>query len=158
VIDKELYELLEPGVRATGYELVTVELTGRGNSSLLRVYIDSPGGISVDDCARVSDQVSAILDVEDPIPDHYRLEVSSPGYDRPLCRQDHFEAVVGQKVRIKTSAPQSGRRGFTGVLTGVTPDSVSLEVDGEHYEVQMDDIFRARLVPDFGAETGQSKN
>ena len=141
-----------------GYEMLTVEMTGRGNASILRVYIDSPEGITVEDCARVSDQVSAILDVEDPIPEHYTLEVSSPGFDRPLCRREHFEAVVGQQVKIRTSVPVSGRKGFTGTLAGVTPDGVTLNVDGELYAVPMDDIFKARLVPEFPAESGRVKN
>ncbi len=158
LIDKELYELLEPGVRALGFEMVTVEMTGRGSSSLLRVYIDSPQGITVDDCVRVSDQVSAILDVENPIADRYTLEVSSPGFDRPLCKLSHFEAVVGQRVRIRTKVAVSGRRRFSGILTGVTQESLALEVDGEMYDVPLDDIFKARLVPDFGSETGQLKN
>lgn len=153
VIDKELYELLEPGVRAMGYEIVTVEMSGRGDTSILRVYIDGPQGINVDDCARVSDQVSAILDVEDPIPGHYTLEISSPGFDRPLRTVAHFEAVMGQKVKIRTSVPISGRRGFRGTLTGVTPETVSLEVDGELYELPVEDIFKARLVPEYEAET-----
>jgi ribosome maturation factor RimP len=151
LIDKALYELLEPGVRAMGYELVTVEMTGRGRSSLLRVYIDSPQGITVDDCARVSGQVSAILDVEDPIPDHYTLEVSSPGMDRPLCKLDHFRAVIGQRIKIRTSSPVCNRRGFTGTLAGVAQEGVSLDVDGERYDIPMSVIVRARLVPDFGA-------
>lgn len=158
LIDKELHELLEPGVRALGFEMVTVEMTRRGNSSLLRVYIDSPQGITVDDCARVSDQVSAILDVENPIADHYTLEVSSPGLDRPLCKLSHFEAVVGRRVRIRTKVAVSGRRRFSGILTAVTQDALALEVDGEMYHVPLPEIFKARLVPDFGSETGRLKN
>jgi ribosome maturation factor RimP len=113
----------------------------------LRVYIDSPEGITVDDCARVSDQVSAILDVEDPITDRYRLEVSSPGFDRPLCTLAHFEAVVGQKVRIQSMVQIAGRKRFTGILTGVTAEVVTLDIDGEVHSVPMDNILKARLVP-----------
>ncbi len=147
MIDTELYELLEPGVRALGFEMLTVETTGQGNSSVLRIYIDNPAGITVDDCARVSDQVSAILDVEDPISDRYRLEVSSPGFDRPLCRLSHFESVVGQKVRIRTTVALAGRTRFTGTLTGATAEVVTLEIDGQVQAVPMDNILKARLVP-----------
>jgi ribosome maturation factor RimP len=147
LIDRDLYELLEPGVKALGFEVLTVEKAGQGNSSVLRVYIDSPEGITVDDCARVSDQVSAILDVEDPITDRYRLEVSSPGFDRPLCTLAHFEAVVGQKVRIQSMVQIAGRKRFTGILTGVTAEVVTLDIDGEVHSVPMDNILKARLVP-----------
>ena len=147
MIDRELYELLEPGVKALGFEMLTVEKTGQGSSSILRVYIDNPEGITVDDCARVSDQVSAILDIEDPIDDRYRLEVSSPGSDRPLCILAHFEAVVGQKVRIQTTLQISGRKRFAGILSGVTAEALTLDIDGEVHVVPMDNILKARLAP-----------
>ena len=147
MIDSELYELLEPGVKALGFEMLTVEKTGQGSSSVLRVYIDNPEGITVDDCARVSDQVSAILDIEDPIADRYSLEVSSPGFDRPLCRLAHFEAVVGQKIRIQTTLQISGRKRFTGILSGVTAEALTLDIDGEVHVVPMDNILKARLAP-----------
>jgi ribosome maturation factor RimP len=147
LIDRELYELLEPGVKALGFEMLTVEKTDQGSSSVLRVYIDNPEGITVDDCARVSDQVSAILDIEDPIADRYSLEVSSPGFDRPLCRLAHFEAVVGQKIRIQTTLQISARKRFTGILSGVTAEALTLDIDGEVHVVPMDDILKARLAP-----------
>lgn len=153
MVDKELCELLEPGVRALGFEMLTVETTGQGNSSVLRVYIDGPEGITVDDCARVSDQVSAILDVEDPLPYRYTLEVSSPGPDRPLCRLSHFEAVVGQRVKVRTTVQVDGRMRFTGTLTGATAEVVTLDVDGQVHTVPMDNILKARLVPGSGPLT-----
>ena len=153
MVDKELYELLEPGVRALGFEMLTVETTGQGNSSVLRVYIDSPEGITVEDCARVSDQVSAILDVEDPLPNRYTLEVSSPGFDRPLCRLNHFEAVVGHKVKVRTTVQVDGRMRFTGTLTGVTAEIVTLDIDGQVHAVPMDNILKARLVAGSGPLT-----
>jgi len=153
LVDKELYELLEPGVRALGFEMLTVETTGQGNSSVLRVYIDSPEGITVEDCARVSDQVSAILDVEDPLPNRYTLEVSSPGFDRPLCRLNHFEAVVGHKVKVRTTVQVDGRMRFTGTLTGVTAEIVTLDIDGQVHAVPMDNILKARLVAGSGPLT-----
>ena len=155
LINKDLCNLLEPGVRALGFEIVTVELTGQGPSTVLRVYIDGPNGVTVDDCARVSDQVSAILDVEDPIPDRFRLEVSSPGLDRPLCKVSHFEAVLGQRIKLQTVVDILGRRRFAGTLTRVTDKVVTLDIDGQTHEVPIENISKARLVPDHGASINQ---
>lgn len=147
--DIRLHDLLEPGARALGFEIVAVEKSGRGRSTVLRVYIDGPDGVTVDDCANVSRQLSAILDVEDPIPDHYRLEVSSPGLDRPLSKREHFEAVVGERVKLKTHNLVEGRRRFDGLLQAVDGDSVTVDVDGEVYRLAFSDIAKARLVPDY---------
>lgn len=147
--DIRLHDLLEPGARALGFEILAVEKSGRGRSTVLRVYIDGPDGVTVDDCANVSRQLSAILDVEDPIPDHYRLEVSSPGLDRPLSKREHFEAVVGERVKLKTHNLVEGRRRFDGLLQAVDGDSVTVDVDGEVYRLAFSDIAKARLVPDY---------
>lgn len=146
----ELHKLLEPGARALGYEILAVELSGRGSSTVLRVYIDGPEGVTVDDCAKVSNQLSAILDVEDPIPDAYTLEVSSPGLDRPLSKRSHFEAVLGQQIKVQTYGYVQGRRRFTGLLTEVGDRALTIEVDGETYELPWSEIGKARLVPDYG--------
>jgi len=108
-----IHELLEPGADALGYELVAVELTG-GDTSIVRVYIDTPNGVTVTDCSKASRQFSAILDVEDPISNRYTLEVSSPGMDRPLAKPAHFQKVVGEEVKIKMTTLVDGRRRFTG--------------------------------------------
>lgn len=142
-----LQEILEPGAAALGFELVAVELSGRGRNTILRVYIDAPMGVTVEDCARVSRQLSAILDVEDPISEQYTLEVSSPGFDRPLRKREHFERVIGEQVKIRLHSYLSGRRRFTGVLRTVNDGSLTLEVDGEVYELGLEDIEKARLVP-----------
>lgn len=147
--DIRLHDLLEPGARALGFEIVAVEKSGRGRSTVLRVYIDGPDGVTVDDCANVSRQLSAILDVEDPIPDHYRLEVSSPGLDRPLSKREHFEAVLGERVKLKTHNLVEGRRRFDGLLQAVDGDSVTVDVEGEVYRLSFSDIAKARLVPDY---------
>ena len=143
---ENLHNLLEPGAEALGLELVAVEMAGR-DGNILRVYINSPNGISVDDCAAASHQFSAILDVEDPISGKYNLEVSSPGLDRPLVKTSHFEEVVGETVKIRTRWPIQGRRRFTGILTRTSDDAALVEVDGEVYEVPYEDMERARLVP-----------
>lgn len=141
-------ELLQPGAQALGYELVAVELSG-GDTSILRIYIDSDNGVSIDDCANASRQFSAILDVADPISSRYTLEVSSPGMDRPLAKPQHFESVVGSDVKIKMASLVNGRRRFTGELVEATEDFAVVEVDGEQTELPYIDMDRARLVPVF---------
>ena len=146
--NSRLHKLFEPGAEALGFEVVAVELVGSGGSTTLRVYIDSPNGVTVDDCARVSHQLSAILDIEDPVPDRYTLEVSSPGLDRPLSKRQHFERAIGQEVKVRTQHYIEGRRRFTGVLQQVTDDAVVVDVDGEPYDLPLGDIEKARLVPE----------
>ncbi|MEM7357729.1 MAG: ribosome maturation factor RimP [Pseudomonadota bacterium] len=139
-------ELLQPGAEALGYELVAVEMSG-GDTSIVRIYIDAPDGVTVDDCAKASRQFSAILDVEDPIANRYTLEVSSPGMDRPLAKPQHFQSVVGQDVKIKMTTLINGRRRFTGELVEATEEFAVVEVDGEQTELPYDEMDRARLVP-----------
>ena len=139
-------DLLVPGAETLGYELVAVELSG-GDTSIVRVYIDTPKGITVDDCTKASRQFSAILDVEDPISNKYTLEVSSPGMDRPLAKPVHFKAVVGQDVKIKMATLVNGRRRFTGELVEATDEFAVVEVDGEQSELPYSDMDRERLIP-----------
>lgn len=139
-------ELLIPGAEALGLELVAVELSG-GDTSIVRIYIDTPNGITVEDCTKASRQFSAILDVEDPISNQYTLEVSSPGMDRPLAKPFHFKAVVGQQVKIKMATLVNGRRRFTGELIEATEEFAVVEVDGEQSELLYTDMDRARLIP-----------
>jgi ribosome maturation factor RimP len=103
----------------------------------------------VDDCADVSSQVSGILDVEDPISGHYTLEVSSPGLDRPLVKREHFERFTGERIRLRVARPMDNRRNFAGRLVAVKGDSIVIDVDGETFELALDNIERARLVPEF---------
>ncbi len=144
-----LNELLEPVVESLGYELLLIENTHNQQEAVLRLYIDAPGGILVDDCARVSRQVSLLLDVEDPVQGKYVLEVSSPGIDRPLAKPDHFERVLGQQVRVKTHDYVLGRRNFRGELLQVDGQQVVVEADGEAYDIELANIELARLVPDY---------
>jgi ribosome maturation factor RimP len=142
-------EMLEPGIRSMGYELVGVEYHGGRNGGLLRVYIDSEEGISADDCQRVSYQVSGVLDVEDPIPGHYTLEVSSPGLDRMLFRPQDFERFAGHEVRVRMRFPIDGQRKFKGRLLGLADDTVMIEQDGEQVSLPYEQIEQARLVPEY---------
>ena len=144
---KNLSTLLEPTVEGLGYELLHLEMGQQGKDRVLRIYIDAPGGIMVDDCELVSKQVSALLDVEDPLNGSYLLEVSSPGLDRPLVKPRHFQQYVGDKAKIVMSNYVLGRRNFTGQMVEAGDDAVILEIDGESYELPYDDMESARLEP-----------
>ena len=147
---EQLSALIGPSVEALGYELVGVEYLGKGASgSLLRVYIDHDDGITLDDCARVSHQISGLLDVEDPIREHFDLEVSSPGLDRPLFNKAHFERFVGHEVSVKTRTKIQGRQRFKGRLQGVQGEDVQILVEGEAFALPLNQIVKARLVPEF---------
>lgn len=141
-------QLIEPVIVALGYEFVGVEYSPQGRQSLLRIYIDNPDGITVDDCERVSRQVSAVLDVEDPIQGQYRLEVSSPGLDRPLFTLEQFSRFVGKTVKLRLVAPKEGRRNFSGTLKQVDNESVMIEQDGEDLALPFGQIDKAHLVPE----------
>ena len=142
-----LTRLVEPVVVGMGYELVGVEFDAHQRT--LRVYMDSETGVQVGDCSAVSHQLSGVLDVEDPIPGNYHLEVSSPGLDRPLFTPGHFDRFKGSLVRIQLLRPLDGRRRFKARLLGLEGDQVKL-LDGEtQFDVPFESIDRARLVPEF---------
>jgi len=143
----ELAKLIEPTIEQMGYELADLELVLGGRDSVVRVFIDSPEGIDLTDCEAVSRQVSAILDVEDPLPGHYTLEVSSPGLDRKLTKPAHFQRFVGETVKVKLRFPLDGRRNFRGALRVADDEKIGIEVDGESYSLEMATIESARLVP-----------
>ncbi len=142
-----LLALLEPGVEALGYELIDVEYRTESSRNVLRLYIDHPDGVTLDGCGDVSNHVSGLLDVEDPIPEAYDLEVSSPGERRPLRKRAHFERFIGERVRIELNQGLAGRRRFTGVLEGLTADAVRVEVDQTPVDLPFSDIARAQLAP-----------
>ena len=154
----ELRSLLEPMVERLGYELIHVT-QGGSKTRTLRMFIDAPGGITVDDCERVSRQVSDVLAVEDMVEGEYTLEVSSPGLDRPLVKQEHFEQARGKDVSIRMRALHLGRRKFRGLLVEVHSDTVLVEVDGEKYELLYSEMQKANLVSeiDFGATSTERK-
>jgi len=145
---EKLLALLEPPVQALGYELVDLEAQIGGNG-LLRVYIDRDEGIDLDDCERVSRQLSAFLDVEEPLPGSYRLEVSSPGLDRPLRTAEHFERFAGHEAKIRLAVAQDGRRNFKGTLCGIEDAQIVIEVDGQTWRLAVADVATAHLVPEF---------
>ncbi|MCJ1883873.1 ribosome maturation factor RimP [Pseudomonas sp. NY15181] len=146
---EQLQALLAPVVEALGYECWGLEFISQGRHSLLRVYIDRPEGILIDDCEIVSRQVSGILDVEDPISGEYTLEVSSPGMDRPLFTLDQFARYVGEQVKIKLRTPFERRRNFQGILRGVEEQDVVVLVDDHEYLLPVDSIDKANIIPRF---------
>jgi len=140
----DLQQVVETTVEGLEFELVALERAGRG---LLRVFIDHPEGITVDDCVLVSDQLSRVLVVENV--DYDRLEVSSPGMDRPLIKPAHFARFVGAQVKLKLRMPRDGRKVFAGKLLEVLDGGVRIELEGAPVEFAFDAIDRANLVPEF---------
>lgn len=157
MLQEKLNTLLEPVIEALGFELVLLELNSGRGSSLLRLYIDSPAGITVKDCTQVSREVSSVMDVEDPIRGAYQLEVSSPGLDRPLTKVAHYERFMGEQAKIQLLAPSaSGRRRFVGAICAVNERAVTLDTADGQVELEFSEIERARLVPDFERESADS--
>lgn len=144
----KLRELLGPVVVGMGYELVGIEFHPNSVNALLRIYIDHGNGITLDDCQRVSGQVSGVLDVADPIPSRYTLEVSSPGLDRPLFTVEHFQRFEGREAKIQLNVPLNGRRKYRGVLGGLREGAVTLICEEGEVTIPLDRIDRARLVPE----------
>jgi ribosome maturation factor RimP len=144
---EKLIKLLEPTIERMGFELADLELKLGGQDGLLRIFIDKDDGIGVDDCESVSRQVSAILDVEDPLPGNYTLEVSSPGLDRTLTKPAHFQRYMGADVRVKLRFPLEGRRNFRGSLTSADEEKIEVEVDGQSHSLAIATIESARLIP-----------
>jgi ribosome maturation factor RimP len=145
-IDRRMAEILTPVIEHMGFELVRIRLMG-GKTKTLQIMAERPeGGIEVDECARISTQVSAVLDVEDPLEDAYTLEVSSPGIDRPLTRLKDFASFEGYEAKIETTDTIDGRRRFRGVLAGVEGDEVLLNVEEGTIGLNFDWLSDAKLV------------
>lgn len=148
-IREKLYEIITPVVEGLEYELVGIEYLPQGKHSLLRVYIDQPEGINLEDCEKVSRQVSAVMDVEDPLTNNYNLEISSPGLERPLFVEAHYIRFSGHPVFIRMSFPIDGRRKFEGVLQGVEDGEILLEIGEEQFRLPLAQVDKAHLVPQF---------
>ena len=153
--EAQLTQLLQPTVEAMGYVLWGVELISPGKRPTLRLYIESDAGISVDDCAEVSHQLSGVLDVEDPISNEYTLEVSSPGVDRLLFSPEHYFPYVGEIVDVRLRLPVEGRRRFKGTLLAINNETVFVMVDDKEFELPLRSVDRARVFPRL--EIGQGK-
>ncbi|MGH8143540.1 MAG: ribosome maturation factor RimP [Steroidobacteraceae bacterium] len=144
---EQLIALTEPLLGQLGYELVDLEYAPGRTHAVLRVFIDKPLGVGLDDCEQVSHELSALLDVEDPVPTAYTLEVSSPGLDRVLRTRAHFQRFVGARVWVELRAARDGRRRYTGRLESLDAEGVELVVDGAIVRVPFEEISRARLAP-----------
>ena len=146
----KLTELLRPAVEGLNYELVGVEHLPMGKHTVLRVYIDSPNGITVKDCSDVSHQVSGVLEVEEPIKGAFTLEVSSPGIDRPLFNFEQFKKFVGSKVKLKLYHAIEGKRKITGVIESIEGDDINVkDAESEQtFQLQIDDIDKANIISD----------
>ena len=144
----ELVSLLEPAIERLGFELSDLEAKLGGKGGVVRIFIDHPDGISLDDCEKVSLAVSALLDVEKPLPGQYSLEVSSPGLDRKLTKVDHFQRFAGETVKVQMRFPIAGRKRFRGTLVSSNDENIVVEVDGESHSLPMATIDTARLVPE----------
>jgi ribosome maturation factor RimP len=145
-ISDQVEQLIEAPIASLGYEVVGVEYNKNGRDAILRIYVDSEQGISIEDCERVSHQVSGILDVEEPITAAYSLEVSSPGFDRPLFKARDFERFAGSEAKIAMKLPINGRRNFKGLLQGFSDGNILIEVDGEVYDLPLTKLAKARLI------------
>lgn len=139
-------ELIDTTIQALGLDLWGVELLQQGKYSLLRIYIEREEGVTIEDCEKVSRQVSALLDVEDPIAGEYTLEVSSPGMDRPLFLIEQYSQYVGSEVDLKLRRSLDGRRKFKGQIIKVSGDIVGLLVDGSEFDLEFSDIEKASIV------------
>ena len=139
--------MLAPTIERLGYELIDLEANVGGKGGVIRLFIDKPEGIDLEDCEKVSLAVSALLDVEDPIPGNYNLEVSSPGLDRKLTKIEHFQRFAGETVKVQMRFPIEGRRRFRGTLVSSDDENIVVEVDGESHSLPLKTIDTARLVP-----------
>ena len=147
--NERLNELLQPLVEDLGYEFVGLEYNSNPKHAVLRIYIDSEEGVGIEDCETVSREAAALLDVEDPIRSHYNLEISSPGLDRPLFTTAHYLDFIGQVAQVNLFAPQDGRRKFSGPIKGADEQAVTISQDGEDVTLRLDNIAKAKLVPDY---------
>lgn len=147
--EQDIEALVTPVIEALGCELWGVEFMSMGRHSKLRIYIERPEGVTIDDCERVSRDVSDLLDVEDVMPQSYTLEVSSPGMDRILFRPDQFARSIGETVDVRLHFPFEGSKRIVGVLAGIEDDQIVVQAGEDEYVLPLENIQRARLVPRF---------
>lgn len=150
-IVRAVWDALEGPLAEAGYELIEVELGSSGQDALLRLFIDRDAGITLDDCTAATRLVSPLLDLADIIQEHYMLEVSSPGVERPLRKESHFARYAGENIRVSTHTAVGGRKRFAGRLTGVEDGLIAMECDGVSVSLHLENIRKAKLTPDLGA-------
>ncbi len=147
-IKEKIKEIIEIPILKRNIELVDLEWRRERRGWVLRIFIDKPGGVTVEDCAKISGLVGDILDKEDIIHHSYVLEVSSPGIERPLVKKEDYERFRGEKAKITLKTPVSGRKNFTGIIIGIKEDLVQMEVDGRIWEFPLENIKKANLQPE----------
>ena len=148
-LESRLAEMLKVPVEALGFQLWGIEYVQAGKHSTLRVFIDGENGINIEDCANASRQVSAVLDVEDPIPTEYTLEVSSPGVERPVFTAEQYAAYVGEDTKVQLTMPVAGSRNLKGAITKVEGQMLSLNVNGKELVVALDNIRKGNVIAKF---------
>ncbi len=148
-VTQSVTELIEPGLLANELELVDVEFKKEGQNWVLRIYIDREGGVTVEDCQKVSRLAGDLIEVEEVIEPVYTLEVSSPGLNRVLKKEKDFLRYSGKKIYVQCHAPMDGRKKFTGILKDFIDQSIHLEVDGRHYTIPLNQVAKANLVIEF---------
>jgi len=158
VVRNRIRQLVQEVVEGQGYEFVEMEFKGGGNGSILRIFIDRPEGVSHRDCGLVSEQVGTVLDVEDLIPYSYTLEVSSPGLDRKLVKENDYTRFTGKRAKIQTRIPLNHQKVFKGRLRGLEDGKVRLElIKGDTLEIPLDVVNEARLEFDWEEEKARSR-
>ncbi len=147
---QQLQALIAPAVEALDFELYGCQMHAYPGGSTLRVFVEGPNGVTLDDCAKISRQIGSVLDVEDPISGRYNLEVSSPGVDRPLFTVQHYEKAIGHKVKLRLRRALDDRRNYLGVITTVADGKATLQLeDDKLLSVSLDDVEKAKLIADF---------
>ncbi len=144
--EQSLLDALAPEACARGVSIVTIEIVGASRSPVIRIYIDTDGGVTFNELTEAQDWMGKMLDEIDPFPGAYVLEVSSPGIDRPLRTPEHFQAAIGQKAKIKAVRSLEGRKHFKGTIADASPDVVVIEADGERFTLAYEDISKANII------------
>jgi len=147
-IKEKIKKIIEIPILKKNMELVDLEWRRERRGWVLRIFIDKPGGVTIEDCAKISEIVGEILDREDIIHHSYVLEVSSPGIERPLVKKEDYERFKGEKAKITLKTPVSGRKNFTGIILGIKENLVQIEVEGKVWELPLDNIKKANLRPE----------
>lgn len=145
-IENKIFELIDPVVTEEECDLLEVEFVVESGNNILRVYIDKPEGVNVDDCSRVSGAIEDLIEVEDLMPAKYNLEVSSPGLNRPLKKKKHFEQVIGQLIQVKTFEKIENRKNYKGILEGLDDKELNILIDNQRFAVPFEQIRKANLV------------
>ncbi len=154
-IVKQVESLIEPILEQMGYELVDVEYVSSFGRWILRLFVDKEGGVTIGDCARISEELGDLIDVKEFIRHEYNLEVSSPGLDRPLRKEKDLFRALGKRVKVRLAVPLEGRRNFTGILLRHADGILHLEVDGLEVALSWPDVAKANLIYEFKSTVGE---